>query len=157
MSVAIREPVGRDVPRLHDLIRAHAAFERSAATLTEGELESLVLAPSRPIRFLVAERDGELLGYAAVTFDWSIWRARRYAHLDCLFVAEVRRGKGIGARLLTGARAVELAEGVDRMEWQTPDWNADARRFYIRQGAEAEAKTRFGLALLDVQVKVLAP
>ena len=148
MSAAIREPVRQDVPHLHDLIRAHAAFERSIAPLTQVQLETLVLDPLRPIRFLVAERDYELTGYAAITFDWSIWRARRYAHLDCLFVAQARRGQSIGARLLSGAQAVALAEGADRIEWQTPAWNADACRFYARKGAEIEAKTRFTLHLL---------
>ncbi|WP_062234776.1 GNAT family N-acetyltransferase [Aureimonas sp. N4] len=147
MSSAIHEPTQEDVPHLHDLIRAHAAFERSAATLTQGELSALVLGSSRPIRFLVAKREDELAGYAAVTFDWSVWRARRYAHLECLFVAEASRGQGHGARLLASAQAVALAEGADRMEWQTPAWNVDASRFYSRKGAETEAKTRFTLHL----------
>ncbi len=149
MSAAIRQPALRDVPRLHALIRHHAAFEKSDASLTTDELESLLLARPGPIRFLVAaeEGNGDLLGYAALTFDWSVWRARRYAHLDCLFVAEAHRGGGIGSRLLAAARAAASVEGADRLEWQTPAWNEEARRFYLREGAASEAKLRFRVTL----------
>ena len=147
MSEAIREPAPADAPRLHRLIRDHAAFERNAASLTLAELEGLLAAEPRPIRFLVAERADDLAGYAAVTFDWSIWHARRYAHLDCLFVDEAHRGQGIGQSLLSGAKAIAAAAGVDRMVWQTPDWNENARRFYIREGAESAAKWSFSVRL----------
>ncbi|WAJ30588.1 GNAT family N-acetyltransferase [Antarcticirhabdus aurantiaca] len=145
MTPTIRQPTPGDVPRLHALIRDHAAFERSTASLTAEALEALLRETA--IRFLVAEGDGELQGYAAVTFDWSVWRARRYAHLDCLFVAEIHRGRGIGRWLLSRARELASSEGVDRMEWQTPAWNEDACRFYVREGASCESKARFSLAL----------
>lgn len=147
MSLAIREPDHRDVPRLHALIQAHAAFERSSASLTIAELETLVLAPCKPISFRVADMQDDLLGYAAVTFDWSVWRARRYAHLDCLFVVEAERGRGIGRYLLAAARAIASAEAVDRLEWQTPAWNGAASRFYVREGAACQPKSRFSLTL----------
>jgi GNAT superfamily N-acetyltransferase len=129
------------------LIRQHAAFEQSAASLTLPELEDILRADQHPIRFLVADRGDRLIGYAAVTFDWSAWRARRYAHLDCLFVVDASRGSGIGRLLLAEATRVALAGGVDRMEWQTPAWNEDAVRFYVREGAHIQSKTRFSLRL----------
>lgn len=85
MSYKIRKPSITDTSQLFQLIRGHAAFEQSAATLSESDLARLQ-SQSQVVRFLVAAEGEVLLGYAAVTFDWSVWRARRYAHLDCLFV-----------------------------------------------------------------------
>ncbi|MDP9840645.1 GNAT superfamily N-acetyltransferase [Neorhizobium huautlense] len=128
------------------MIQEHAAFEKSVAPLTETDLDSL-LRQGEAIRFLVAAEGQTLLGYAAITFDWSVWRAQRYAHLDCLFVCEISRGRGIGSLLLAEAKAVAKQEGVDRMEWQTPAWNEQAIRFYRREGADCQEKSRFVMIL----------
>lgn len=153
MTLLICEPSQRDVSGLHELIREHAAFERSTASLLLAELGRLLLTLPRPIHFLVAKRDDDLLGYAAITFDWSVWRARRYAHLDCLFVAQNHRGRGVGKSLLAGAKGIALAESVDRLEWQSPAWNEDAQRFYVREGAYCQAKSRFSLDLPQAAIR----
>lgn len=91
----------------------------------------------------VAESRTGLLGYAAATLEFSTWQAAEYLHLDCLFLRESARGAGLGQRLLTAVAA--CAEGLDVMEmqWQTPAWNENARRFYRRLGAQETDKTRF--------------
>ncbi|SMQ86113.1 N-acetylglutamate synthase, GNAT family [Devosia lucknowensis] len=143
----IRKPTLQEVPALHRLIEEHAAFERSVAPLSTDALAAVMAVPGMPVRFIVADRDGQLLGYAAVTFDWSVWRARRFAHLDCLYVAQNDRRQGIGKLLFAGARRIALDEGVDRMEWQTPAWNLEADAFYRREGAVAADKIRYSLAI----------
>lgn len=146
MTCTIRRPLQSDHPRLHQLIQEHAAFEKSVASLTETDLDSL-LRQGEAIRFLVAAKGQTLLGYAAITFDWSVWRAQRYAHLDCLFVSELSRGGGIGRLLFAEAKAVAKQAGVDRVEWQTPAWNEQAIRFYRREGADCQQKSRFVIRL----------
>ena len=147
MTFIVRAAAIDDVVQLHGLVRAHAAFERNAASLTVSDLEVIVTGDDPPTRLLVAESVGVLLGYAAVTFDWWLWRARHYGHLDCLFVAEDSRGKGVGAKLLDEVARLASAEGADRLEWQTPAWNEDALRFYLRHGAESADKKRFVLTI----------
>lgn len=147
MTFIVRAAAFDDVVQLHGLVRKHAAFERNAASLTVSDLEAIVAGNAPPIRLLVAEREGVLLGYAAVTFDWSLWRARRYGHLDCLFVAEDARGKGVGAKLLDQVARLATSKGADRLEWQTPAWNEDALRFYLRHGAEIADKKRLVLTV----------
>ena len=44
---------------------------------------------------------------------------------------------------LSGIKAV----GIDEIQWQTPEWNADAARFYRRLGATETVKRRFALEL----------
>lgn len=147
MTLIVRATALNDVAQLHKLVRDHASFERNAASLTVSDLEAIVAADHPPIRLLVAESVGVLLGYAAVTFDWSLWRARRYGHLDCLFVAEGARDNGVGVKLLDEVARLASAEGADRLEWQTPAWNADAIRFYLRYGAESTDKKRLTLTI----------
>jgi GNAT superfamily N-acetyltransferase len=144
----IRQARTTDCSDLLALIAEHAAFERSAATLVRSDLLGILSGETGPVHLIVAAVQGQLLGYAAVTFDFSLWRARRWAHLDCLFVSAASRGQSIGTKLL--GRAVTLARqtGADRIEWQTPAWNERAIRFYERQAAVPEHKIRFGLDLL---------
>ncbi len=142
----IRGPELSDSSGLYELIQEHAAFEKSVAPLTVIDLASLL--SNEAVRLLVAAEGETLLGYAASTYDWSIWRATRYAHLDCLFVSAVHRGGGIGNQLLAEAKIVAGLEGVDRMEWQTPVWNEQAIRFYRREGADSQEKSRFVMPLV---------
>jgi GNAT superfamily N-acetyltransferase len=143
VSAVVRRAMLCDAPCLHELILQHVAFEEGSATLTVGELKDMLAAASPSIRLLVSGGAEGLVGYAAVTFEWSLWRAGRHAHLDCLFVAQGARSQGIGKSLLAEVRRLVLVEGLDRLEWQTPAWNEDAARFYAREGARAEPKIRF--------------
>ena len=77
--------------------------------------------------------------------DFSTWTGRRFLHLDCLFVRQDCRGSGIGAALLYAVRAYAAARSLSEVQWQTPDWNEDAARFYRRQGASMLRKSRFVL------------
>ncbi|WP_298192426.1 GNAT family N-acetyltransferase [Novosphingobium sp.] len=129
------------------MIHAHTAFERAEATLDVAALAALLADPVPPCQVLIAERGEVLLGYAALTFDYALWRGSRWAHLDCLYVRATHRGQAIGQRLLHAACAAAKAEGADRMEWQTPEWNERATAFYCRIGAAMTAKTRFALVL----------
>jgi GNAT superfamily N-acetyltransferase len=68
-------------------------------------------------------------------------------HLDCLFVREPARGRGVGAALLHAVFAIATAQEIAELQWQTPDWNEPAIRFYRRLGAQGKAKLRFTLQL----------
>ena len=144
MTVRIRAARATDARPLLRLVPDHAAFERAAATLTLPGLGRL-LAGAASLRLTVAEGADGLLGYSAMTFDYSLWRDRHWAHLDCLFVRQADRNRGVGRQLLAQAYAQALAWGADRLEWQTPDWNEAAIRFYRREGAACVTKKRFVL------------
>lgn len=147
MSGRVREAAAPDAVAVLGLVRAHAAFERGVASLSLDDLDEILSADSPPTHLLVAEGGDALVGYAAVTFDFSLWRGRPYSHLDCLFVAATARGRGIGKQLFDAAVKLAQAEGVDRLEWQTPIWNSDAIRFYHRTGALGVTKERFAIPL----------
>lgn len=132
-----------DAPTLHEMITEHAAFERAQASVSVEELQSLLAAVKPPVAIFVAAGTAKLLGYCAITFDYSLWRAHRWAHLDCLFVREGNRGHSVGSALLSHARRFASDRGADRLEGQTPEWNVRGVAFYKREGAEIAGKVRF--------------
>jgi GNAT superfamily N-acetyltransferase len=142
----IRRAEPGDAVQLFKLVRDHAEFEQSDASVTLACLVQLLSGPSR-VDLTVAEEHDLIVGYTAVTFDYSLWRGCLWAHLDCLFVRPAHRNLGTGKRLLDQALAQALAAGADRLEWQTPLWNEAAIRFYQREGAVCQVKKRFHLGV----------
>jgi GNAT superfamily N-acetyltransferase len=149
VSVAIRRAVPEDCTGLLGLIAEHALFEGCEATLTGSDLLAILQSGRPPVILFVASAVDELFGFAALTVDFSLWRGRRWAHLDCLFVREDSRGGKLGEKLIRAATDHARRIGADRMEWQTPVWNGRAVAFYRRIGADDTMKVRFAMALLD--------
>ncbi|SCG57308.1 Ribosomal protein S18 acetylase RimI [Micromonospora echinaurantiaca] len=138
-----------DLSRLAQLCAEHALYER--ADPVSGDLANRLAAAlfSRTPRLwcLVAADQGYVVGYATLTREFSTWRGRDHLHLDCLYVTEAYRNNGVGRSLLAAAvwQATEL--GMDELQWQTPEWNADAIRFYDRLGARSSSKLRYQLPI----------
>lgn len=143
MTNLVRTALPADVAQLLDLIRQHATFEQATTHVSEDEIALVLNAQEPPTRLLVAEESGELIGYAALTFDYALWSASRFVHLDCLFVCANARGRGVGKLLFDHACRMADESGVQRIEWQTPAWNTDAIRFYEREGGIGQIKMRF--------------
>lgn len=144
--VRLAEP--HDVGILVALCAEHAAFERAYFEI-EGLSERLVRAlfgENPRARAWVADLGDAIVGYATVSEEFSTWSATSYLHMDCLFVRPGLRNAGIGAALLRAVVQEARSRGLSDVQWQTPDWNADARRFYLRQGATASGKIRFSLS-----------
>jgi len=74
-------------------------------------------------RALVAERDGQVLGFAIL--DW------RFGYLDSLFVHHAHQGCGIGAALLDG---VEKLARRYRLEYLVTDASVTAEPFFRARG-----------------------
>ena len=69
----------------------------------------------------------------------------RFGHLDCLYVAEAQRGAGLGRLLVKAVASSAAARGYRELQWQTPEWNLAAIRFYESLGASRRPKERFTL------------
>lgn len=146
-DLTVRRASRADTTALLSLILAHAEYEKSSASLTAETLEAILSAPSPDVLILVAARRESLVGYAAMTLDFSLWRAGRWVHLDCLFVHAGCRGQSVGQALFDAVVMTAKAAGVDRLEWQTPARNEGAIRFYERQNAQGLQKMRFAISL----------
>lgn len=141
----IREAEPDDLAALVALCRAHADYEQAPIVLTgwEDRLGAAIFTSRPRVRCLLVETGARIEGYATFTRDFSTWRAAEYLHVDCVYVSEGSRGRGIGAALM-GAIARDAGRlGLTHLEWQTPWWNLPAVRFYERLGATAMPKVRF--------------
>jgi GNAT superfamily N-acetyltransferase len=139
-----------DAGTLVDLCAEHARYERVAYD-PNGKtalLESVLSEQPSRLTAWVAEADGRAIGYVAATSEFSTWSAGDFLHMDCLFVREGFRGTGVGAGLLATLVGFARERGYTEIQWQTPDWNVEAERFYRREGARAQGKLRFSLAIV---------
>jgi len=138
-----------DVDALVVMCAEHAEFERFAYE-PQGKARLLctaLFAPPPRLFAWVAVIDEIPAGYATASAEYSTWGACEYLHMDCLFVRAGHRGAGIGAALMDSVVQMARQRFVGEVQWQTPQWNADASRFYRRRGASEAAKLRF---VLDV-------
>ncbi|WP_250622972.1 GNAT family N-acetyltransferase [Pinirhizobacter soli] len=148
-SCTIRRIEPCDIEALVLLCVDHARYER-AEYKPEGKADLLKQALfTQPTRLLawVAKIDGRLAGYTSAASEFSTWSAREFWHMDCLFVVEEYRGNGVGAALLATIVQFAREQGYDQVQWQTPEWNERARKFYRREGAAEKHKVRFTLNL----------
>ena len=149
INYLIRRCIPSDLEKLMMLIEKHAEFERAAFT-SEGKQERLRLAlfgDDSPLNCLVAEAEGQVIGYATYTFDYSTWNAAWFIYLDCLYLEDNYRSYGIGQALMDKVRNAGEARGCVNMQWQTPDFNERAIKFYKRIGGVGKNKVRFTLSL----------
>ncbi|MGW7440131.1 N-acetyltransferase family protein [Streptomyces sp. NPDC054849] len=146
-SVIRRARVG-DLPRLVELMHEHIAYEKSAPRPPDlaARLGPQLFAEGARLWVLLAGTpDGGVAGYAACSAEFSFWDARDHLHLDCLYLAQEARGHGLGAALMDGVAGLARELGLDHVQWQTPDWNEGAIRFYDRLGATGSSKRRYAL------------
>lgn len=149
MEYFLRPCMPVDLEKLMILIAKHAEFEKAVFT-SAGKKECLELAlfgEHAPLNCIVAEVAGEVIGYATYTFDYSTWDAAWFIHLDCLYLEDDYRSYGIGQLLIEKVKTAGKARGCVNMQWQTPDFNERAIKFYKRIGGTGKNKVRFTLPL----------
>ena len=147
MTYSVRFAQVGDIPSLVDLCAEHAAFEHATFD-SEGKSARLIealLGDCPRLRAWVVTQNDHLAGYATASEEFSTWKAAVYLHMDCLFVRPSHRNKGLGAAMLEKVKCHAISRGLSEVQWQTPAWNTDAHRFYLRHGAVAHDKVRFVL------------
>ncbi|MGE5707264.1 MAG: N-acetyltransferase family protein [Bacteroidota bacterium] len=137
MSLLIRPAQPGDVETIVALIRELADYEKllSDVVITpEGLHEQLFGEPS-VIEVLMAEWEGEAVGFALFFHNFSTFLGRPGLYLEDLFVRPAFRGKGIGKALLTRLAQLAVERKCGRFEWSVLDWNEPSIQFYKSQGA----------------------
>jgi GNAT superfamily N-acetyltransferase len=85
---------------------------------------------------LVAEREGEVIGYAYAGLEPMSWMELRgpAGFLHDVLVAEHAQGRGLGTRLVETAAAWLEGRGAPRIMLWTAERNVPARRLFERLG-----------------------
>ncbi len=138
--LVIRAAVPTDVGVILSLIRDLATYEREpdAVVATEADLLRDGFGPSPAFEVLLAERDGEAIGFAFYFFTYSTWRGRQCLYLEDIFVRPAHRGAGAGLALMRALAQKAVQRGCARFVWQVLDWNEPAIAFYEKLGASIQ-------------------
>jgi GNAT superfamily N-acetyltransferase len=128
----IRRAVAGDRARLAKLVRAYIDFYQEPQPDEERLDTLLAVLAERPevgVQF-VAEKDGELHGFATVYLTYDTVAARRVAVMNDLFVAPDDRNAGLGRALIRECHEFARASGCAVLSWITAQDNARARALY---------------------------
>jgi GNAT superfamily N-acetyltransferase len=139
-DINLRVAVKEDCPRLLELVKELALFEKAPeeVTVTLQEFEDAGFGNKPVWKAFVAEADGFIIGFGMYYIRYSTWKGRRL-YLEDLIVTEEWRGKGIGKILFERLIAETRELGLSGMVWQVLDWNEPAIKFYRKYNAAIEA------------------
>ncbi len=141
MTIDIRFGALRDAALITQLIGELARYEKLEHELRADEEKiARALFGRRPYaETLIAEDDGEPVGFALFFHSFSTFLAQPGIYLEDLFVKPEARGRGVGRLLLERLAKIAVERDCGRLEWAVLNWNKDAIRFYERLGATPNA------------------
>jgi GNAT superfamily N-acetyltransferase len=136
--MTIRPATPDDVPLILRFIRELAEYERllHEVVATEARLRDTLLGARPAAEVVIAEADGEPLGFALFFHNYSTFLAQPGLYLEDLYVRPEARGRGVGRALLAHLARLARERGCGRLEWWVLDWNESALRFYRSLGAQ---------------------
>lgn len=134
-----------DLADLLPLIRAYHEFEGVVMSdLQRAHAVAPLLVPdSAAGRLWLFRVDGQLVGYAALCFGYSIEFGGQDAFVDELFIAEPFRARGLGSSALESLIAEARVLGLSALHLEVACGNDRAQRLYERCGFRA--RDRFQL------------
>ena len=136
-AIEIRKAGPRDVPSIFSFIRKLAEYEQLSHKMaaTEEDLHDALFGPRPLIEALIADLDGEPVGFALYFEVYSTFRGRRGVYLEDIFVEPAHRRRGVGSALLAEVAKEAKIRG-SWLQWLVLDWNRLAIEFYERRGAK---------------------
>lgn len=131
MSITIRDLSAQDEPRWRVLWAGYLEFYENAdldPKITDNTW-AMLLAPRDDVFGLVAEQNGDVVGFAHGVVHANTWEARPICYLEDLFVDRQARGQGAGRALIEALLARARENAWPQVYWRTADDNP-ARALY---------------------------
>ncbi|MGC9671175.1 N-acetyltransferase family protein [Planosporangium sp. 12N6] len=142
-ATSVRRAGPADADTVLTLVRELAAHQDQLehVTVTADRWRDLLARPD--VIVLVAERDGEPLGYVSVLRQVNFWAGRDILALDDLYVRAAARNDGVGRLLMAEVARLAAPEELI-VRWEVNPDNHAAQRFYTRLGAALRTKVIAG-------------
>jgi len=141
MGITIRRAVKEDCPRLLELVKELAVYEKAPdeVTVTLAHFAESGFGEKPVWWAFAAEENGIVLGFALYYIRYSTWKGQAM-YLEDILVTESARGKGIGNLFFGRLIDEEKKKGLKRIVWQVLDWNDPAINFYKKYNAKFDAE-----------------
>lgn len=138
--ITIRTATAADAAVVGQLAEQFADYLRSLGDSTDFKFNAQSylrdgFGPNPAFAGIVAELEGEVIGYLLYHFGYDTDRAIRLLHVVDLYVREDRRSQGAGQALMREAAQICRAGGGHELFWAVYIPNKLAARFYERLGA----------------------
>lgn len=136
MNIIIRRAIKEDCPRLLQLIKELALYEKAPHEVTVS-LEHFIESGfgKKPVWWaFVAEENGTIPGFALYYIRYSTWKGQRM-YLEDIIVTEAARGRGIGKLLMDQLIKEAKEKRFTGITWQVLEWNTPAINFYKKYNA----------------------
>lgn len=132
----LRDAAPEDVADIVGFIKELAVYEKMLDEVeTNEELVRYYLFEKKLIGALIAEENGQKIGFALYFFNYSTFVGRAGLYLEDVFIRPAYRGKGYGKAIFRRLAQIAEQNRCGRMEWSCLDWNEPSRKFYQSLGA----------------------
>ena len=148
MRFLIRPATAGDAEAVGELAKEFAEYLRALGDPSDLPFDAGTylqdgFGPNPAFSGLVAESDGEILGYLLYYPGYDVDNATRILHIVDLYVTERRRCRGIGRALMEEAAAICRRLGGTQLFWSVYVRNESAFVFYESLGARYTRDLRF--------------
>ena len=123
-----------EIARLTNLLSVHEGL--GGDVFSEAQVLRDGFGERPAFQALIAERDGQAIGYALFIDGYNSDIAARAVWLNDVFVEETARGQGVGRRLMAAVASLAVERGARSVWWGVHSANRRARRFYAGLGAK---------------------
>ena len=139
--INIRSCTQEDLPAVLELMQQLGEFAHSETEFNLDHFRRLFAEMSAaPAVYLnlVGEIDGQVCGFLSLVFYTSFFHKVGTALINELVIDRVRRGQGLGRRLIDAAISEARSRGLDEIEVGTEKSNLAAQQFYHNSGFSEE-------------------
>ena len=123
----VRKATENDISLIENLIKGLAAYEKRPQDMTAAQEDLRYLLFEKNIAAaLIAELNGEPVGYAIYYPVFASFAAKAGVHLEDLFLKPEKRRNGLGTKFFSEVEKFVKQDGFSYIEWSCLDWNEPA-------------------------------